>query len=72
MPWGTLDKIDKLELMVKKQRDDFIKGKPVLLYKASYPTKKFVSVWYNKECIGVGKCSQDILLPIAIERLNVE
>lgn len=72
MPWGTLDKIDKLELIVKKQRDDFIKGKPVLLYKASYPTKKFVSVWYNKECIGVGKCSQDILLPIAIERLNVE
>lgn len=71
MPWGILNKIEKIELMVKKQRDDFIKGKPILLYKTSYPVKKFVSVWYNNECIGIGKCSQDILSPIAVENLNV-
>jgi len=71
MPWGMLSEIEKIDLIVKKQRDDFIKGKPILLYKTYYSRREFVSVWYNNECIGVGRCFQDVLYPIAVENLNV-
>lgn len=70
MPWSMLNEIEKIELMVRKQRDDFIKGKPILLYRKFYPKREYVSVWYNKECIGIGKCSQDMLFPIAVEKVD--
>ncbi|MCX7795676.1 MAG: tRNA pseudouridine(55) synthase TruB [bacterium] len=71
MPWTLLEEMKRIDLTVKKQRDDFIKGKSVPLFKAPYSRKEFVSVWYNGICIGVGKVSQDTLFPIAIERLDV-
>lgn len=71
MSWSLLEEMKRVELTVKKQRDDFIKGKSVPLFKPSFSKKEFVSVWYSGICIGVGKLSQDTLSPIAIERLNV-
>jgi len=71
MSWTLLEEMKRLELTVKKQMDEFIKGKPVPLFKQSFSKREFVSVWYNGACIGVGKVSQDTLSPIAIERLNV-
>lgn len=71
MSWSLLEEMKRIELTVKKQRDDFIKGKSVPLFKPSFSKKEFVSVWYSGICIGVGKLSQDTLSPIAIERLNV-
>lgn len=71
MSWSLLEEMKRVELTVKKQRDDFIKGKLVPLFKPSFSKKEFVSVWYSGICIGVGKLSQDTLSPIAIERLNV-
>jgi len=72
MSWTLLDEMRKVELIVRKQKDDFIKGKPIELFKPVSSKKEFVSVWFNGICIGVGKVSQDILSPIAIERLNVD
>lgn len=72
MPWVLLDELKKVELIVKKQRDNFIKGKPVQLFRALSSKKEFVSVWYGGVCIGVGKVSQDVLSPIASERVNVD
>lgn len=71
MPWSLLEEMRKIELTIKKQRDDFIKGKSVPLFNPPFLKKEFVSVWYKGICIGVGRVSQDTLFPIAIERLDV-
>ncbi|MGC8972361.1 MAG: tRNA pseudouridine(55) synthase TruB [bacterium] len=72
MSWTLLDDMKKIELIVKKQRDNFIKGKPIELFRPVSSEREFVSVWYDGICIGVGKVSQNILSPVAIERLNVD
>lgn len=70
MPWSLLEEMKKIELTVKKQRDNFIKGKSVSLFNPPFSKMDFVSVWYNGSCIGVGKVSQGTLFPIVFESLD--
>lgn len=67
MPWKDMD-LKKVELITKIQKDQFITGKPVQLYRPFPFRKDFVSVWSDGKCLGVGKISQDILSPVSVER----
>lgn len=67
MPWEEIE-LKKVELITKIQKDQFVTGKPVQLYRPFPFRKEFVSVWYDGKCLGVGNISQDILLPIVTER----
>lgn len=66
MPWKDID-LKKVELITKIQKEQFIGGRPVQLYRPFPFRKEFISVWYDGKCLGIGNISQDILLPIVTE-----
>ncbi|MGC9064276.1 MAG: hypothetical protein ACP5JL_06335, partial [bacterium] len=67
MPLEDIE-LKKVELITKIQKDQFITGRSVQLYRPFPFRKEFVSVWYDGKCLGVGNISQDILVPIVTER----